>query len=368
MTGTANTTNTTKLYQSIHAQPGAIQALLHDWVGPTQAAEQLFTKKRIFLSGIGTSYHAAQVGEYLFRFVGVDAWAVRSFELVHYPRLLHSDDAVIVISHRGSKLQGTLALQRTQEAGIFTLGITGKSSKMQGANMIIETVEQDPSSTHSISYTSALTRIGQIAIRLGTLAGRNEQAHRLQQELERIPELIQAMLASEEQIQIIAQDAIAQQRRIYFVGAGPNAPTATEGALKAKESAYITAEGFELEQAIHGPQTAFEPGDLVIPISVKGPAQNRLGDFLLAQSEIGTHVWLIGEVPTAETAALFAQANWSRFALTNDEDLLEELTPLLAVVPLQLLSDFLAAARGTNADSFRLEHEAYKRAGARFQL
>jgi glutamine---fructose-6-phosphate transaminase (isomerizing) len=359
---------TTGLYRSIHAQPQAVRELLADWELPTQAAERLARTGRIFLAGIGTSFHAATVGEYLLRLAGADAWALRSFEFVTYPRPLRGDDGVIVVSHRGSKLYGDRAVQRAVEAGVLTVGITGKNSKMQGADIRIETVEQDPSSTHSISYTGALTRLAQIATRLAALKGNGEQAERLEQGLAQVPALMEHMLAREGEVQRIAQEAVAQQRRIYFVGAGPNAVTAPEGALKAKEAAYVTAEGFELEQAIHGPQVAFEREDLLIPISVKGPAQARVADFLLALSEIGSRVWLIGEAPDTQTAELFGRDGGTRFAVCDGVDLPEELTPMVTVLPVQLLAEFLAAARGTNADSFRTDHELYKRAGTRFQI
>jgi len=130
----------------------------------------------------------------------------------------------------------------------------------------------------------------------------------------------------------------------------------------------VTTEGFELEQAIHGPQVAFEVDDLLIPISVNGAARSRMADFLLALSEIGSQVWLIGKAPTPETAGLFSRQGWSRFAVCDGVDLPEELTPLLTVLPVQLLADFLATARETNADSFRKDQEAYDNAGSRFQI
>lgn len=356
------------LYRSIHAQPEAIRSLLADWDGPTQAAERLAKSGRILLSGIGTSFHAATVGEYLLRLAGADAWAVRSFEFVHYPRPLRADDGVIIISHRGSKLHGNLAVQRAVEAGVTTVGITGKNSKMHGPGTIIETVEQEVSATHSISYTATLTRLGQIAARLAALHGLTEQAQRIEEGLARIPALIEDMLAREDAIRQIAQEAVAQQRRLYFVGAGPNAYTGPEGALKAKEATYVTAEGFELEQAIHGPQVAFETEDVVIPISVQGGAQTRMTDFLLALSEIGSRVWLVGDMPDKATSEAFSREGWSRFSIGDYTNLPEELTPMLTVVPLQLLADFLATARGTNADSFRADVATYKRAGERFRI
>src|SRR5258706_1820748 len=359
---------TTGLYRSIHAQPQAVRELVADWQGPAQAAEKLAHVQRIFIAGIGTSFHAATVGEYLLRLAGADAWSVRSFEFVHYPRPLRANDGVIIVSHRGSKLHGNLAVQHALEARVPTIGITGKNSKMQGPDVVIETVEQDPSSTHSISYVSALTRLAQIAVRLAVLLGHPEPAQRLEQGLAQLPALMENILAREDEIRAIAQEAVAQQRRIYFIGAGPNAVTAPEGALKAKEAAYVTTEGFELEQAIHGPQVAFEREDLIIPISVKGPAQERMADFLLALSEIGSRVWLIGEAPSSETADFLSREHWRRFAICDNADLPEELTPFLAALPVQLLADFLAAARGTNADIFRADNEVYKRANGRFRL
>jgi len=360
--------STTGLYSSIHAQPQAVRELLANWVGPAQAAARLARTNRILLAGIGTSFHAATVGEYLLRLAGADAWALRSFEFVNYPRPLRTDDGVIVISHRGSKLHGNLAVERAMEAKVSTIGITGKNSKMQGPDIVIETVEQDPSSTHSISYIGALTRLSQIAARLAALLGHTKQAQRLEQGLAQIPSLMENILAREDEVRSIAREAVAASRRIYFIGAGPNAVTATEGALKAKEAAYVTTEGFELEQAIHGPQVAFETADLLIPINVKGHGQARMADFLLAMSEIGSRTWLIGEIPAVQAEELFKHEGWSRFAISDGADLPEELTPLLAALPVQLLAEFLAAARGTNADSFRADQEAYKRAGLRFRI
>src|SRR5438874_10084271 len=123
--------STTGLYRSIHAQPEAVRTLLADWDGPTRAAEKLADRQRIFLAGIGTSYHATVVGEYLLRLAGADAWALRSFEFVNYPRPLRTDDGVIVISHRGSKLHGNLAVQRAMEATVTTSWLTGMNSMIQ---------------------------------------------------------------------------------------------------------------------------------------------------------------------------------------------------------------------------------------------
>lgn len=362
------TETSTKLYQSIHAQPEAVRLLLADEASIAQIAERLHNAGRIFLTGIGTSFHAAIVGEYLLRLAGAEAWAVRSFEFVNYPRPLRQNDCVIVISHRGSKQYSAQAIERAVAAGVFTVGITGKGSKMQGAGAVLETVAQDPSSAHSISYIGALTRLGQLAVYLATPGGHAALSRQLAQELARIPTFMESILQREDEVRAVAQEAVRRQRRIYFIGAGPNAATAPEGALKAKESAYVTAEGFELEQALHGPLVAFEQNDLIVPICVPGAAQRRMADLLRALKELETAVWLLGEAPDAESATFFPAPHRARFTLTGEETLLEALTPMLAALPVQLLANFLAETRGTNADSFRLDQPAYQRANARFSL
>ncbi len=176
------------------------------------------------------------------------------------------------------------------------------------------------------------------------------------------------MLAREDEVRQVANEAAAHERRLFFMGAGPNAVSGPEGALKAKEAAYVTAEGFELEQAIHGPQVSFEKRGPDDPGLRARPGTIAHGRSAAGIARNWARVWLVGEAPSAETAALFDGDRWKLFAIRYHADLPEELTPMLTVVPLQLLADFLATARGTNADSFRADQEAYKNAGLRFKL
>lgn len=355
----------TALYHSIHIQPSVMRELLVDWDGPTEAARQLNSQGRILLTGTGTSYHAAVIGEYFFRRAGLDAWAIPSYEFVTYPRPLRSDDGVIVISHRGSKIYGISSIQRAKQAGVQTIGITGADSQMRDVNLMLETTGQEKSSTHSVSFIGAITRLAQIASRLSSLRSSNQAERNLAEGLGLIPAYIEQIFLHEDTLRGIAQNVIARNRRVFYVGAGPNAPIAKEGALKAMEASYITAEGYELEQVIHGPFVSFEPGDLVVVLSVKGPSQQRIADFLHALNEIGTHVLLLGVVPL-DDVRLFSQEGWTHIDL--DLNVIEELTPFLTVVPLQLLADFYAATRGVDADSFRRDQEIYKRAGSTFSL
>ena len=233
---------------------------------------------------------------------------------------------------------------------------------MRDADLFVRTAEHVLSPASSISYVGALTRLAQIAIRLAILRGHTDNAERLERGLVQLPVLMENILAREERIREVAHEAVQHRRRIYFVGAGPNAAIAFEGAIKVKETSYMTTEGFELEQCIQAPQIAFEAEDLIVTISAKGPMQIRMVDFLFAIGEIGSHVLLVGEPPDVTTHKLFSREGWEQFKIFESSDLPEELTPLLTVLPIQLLANFLAIARGIDADSFRDDDEAHARA------
>src|SRR5258708_18080958 len=108
---------------------------------------------------------------------------------------------------------------------------------MQGADIIIETVEQDPSSAHSVSYMGALVRLSQIAGRLAALMGHTGQAEQLEIGLAQLPALMEDILSREDEVRQIAQEAIANSRRLYFIRAGTYAVTQPEGALNVTEAA-----------------------------------------------------------------------------------------------------------------------------------
>ncbi|HUE67154.1 MAG TPA: hypothetical protein VMP38_03150, partial [Candidatus Acidoferrum sp.] len=90
------------LKATLEGQPAELKRLLAD-DSAARAADRLRGCKRIFLAGTGTSYHGALAGQFILRSVGLDAWAVRAFELANYPPALRPDDGLILLSHRGSK-------------------------------------------------------------------------------------------------------------------------------------------------------------------------------------------------------------------------------------------------------------------------
>lgn len=341
------------LYAMIHSQPEVIAAALAAAEAPAeQAAAILAAASRVFLAGTGTNSHAAVVGEHLLRAAAVDAFATTNFDFVTYPRPLRPDDAVVVLSQTGTTRYSAGAVGRATELGVPVIGITGLGSPMPDVTERLEIAPKELSDTYTQSYTAALAVLALISVKIGEAAEVDMTGLR-----EALPELPGAVTSILEREQDLWPEAVAlsQHRRLILAGAGPNAVTAREGALKIKESSYLTAEGFELETMLHGGLQAVEAGDLAIVIAADGPALGRTIDAIRALDTIGLSTLVIADervidrLPKLDALRIFPYA-----------PVPEPLSPLLATIPLQLLAAFTAFLLGTNPDNFRFDEACYR--------
>ncbi len=346
------------MYESIYAQPGAIRLVLRSNAEVLKAAAaELGTMERVFLSGIGTSWHACLVGELLLSRIGGlghRARAFHSFEFKNYWPDPDPKTGVIVVSHRGTKRFSLEALQKAKAAGGVGVAITGRGSGegLRIADYILTTVEQESSAAHTISYTTALALLAALAAGLG---GDEAVAHAL----EAIPDQMALLLGQEAWEELAAR--FSDRRRYYFIGGGPNTATAYEAALKMNEANYTTAVGLHCEQVLHGPWAAIEASDVIFLIAPPGPSYERCLALARAAKEIETPVVGLVEEGDGELAALCAET----IALPA---LPELLTPMLAAVPLQLFTYHLALLRGTNPDTMRGDQPAHGRGRAAYSL
>jgi glucosamine--fructose-6-phosphate aminotransferase (isomerizing) len=349
------------LYRTIQSQPAVVRAVLEGAPAEAgRAAEALAGAVRVFLTGTGTSSHAAVVGEHLLRLAGKDAYATTAFDFAVYPRPLRATDALVAISHRGTKRYGAQAIARAVAAGVPVVGLTGQGSPMEGPSVVIQTAPPETSATHTASYLGNLTALALIAAHVGARTGADVAA--LRAALVTLPESMAALLAREAEIEPVAR-ALAERGRMILIGAGPNAVTAREGALKVKESSYLVAEGFAVETALHGGLQSLEAGDVAVVIAAEGPALPRLVDAVRALRLIGARVLVVADeravpsIPSDEATTVFSYPAVP-----------EPLSPLLATVPLQLLASRTADLRGTDPDSFRADNPVYRAANASYTL
>jgi glucosamine--fructose-6-phosphate aminotransferase (isomerizing) len=345
------------MHDAILRQPQVMAEMLrrHD-AGAREVAATLAQKRRLHLVGIGTSWHAALVAHHWFQQLapeGPEAHAWHSFEFCAYPPPLGRDDAVIVISHRGTKTYSFQALELAQSRGAYTVAITATNPgpRIQVADAHLTTVEQERSAAFTVSYTAALTVLALLALALAL--GRQASdatrdangAARLREQLEAVPAAVAQVLAGETAIQETAR-RFQDCQRFISVGWGPNTGNAYEVALKLKETSAVDSEGIQVEQLLHGPFCSVDPRCLLTLIAPPGPGSQRAEDIARAASAAGAPVWGLVQQGDSRLAELCSAS----FPLPAVPEIW---SPLVYIIPLQLFTYHLALARGAHPDLFQ---------------
>jgi glucosamine--fructose-6-phosphate aminotransferase (isomerizing) len=345
------------MHDAIYAQPGALRLVTRgNEAALDGASERLRGMERVLLSGIGTSWHATLVGELLFAHLGRlghRARAFHSFELKSYWPDFDTKTGVVVVSHRGTKRYSREALEKAKATGGVGVVITGKGhDHLAAADYTLRTVEQEHSAAHTISFTCAMTLLAALAARIGRDDG-------IRQELDALPDQLALLLGQESWDDLAAK--FADRRCYYFVGGGPNTATAYEAALKMNEANHTVALGYNCEQLLHGPWAALDPRDAVFVIAPPGPSYERCLTVARAAKEVGAPVIALVQEGDKDIAPLAAET----IALPVIHELL---SPILAVVPLQLFTYHTALMRGVNPDTMRGDQPAHGRARSTMSL
>ena len=349
------------LYDAIHQQPSLVRRMISERADlVAQAARAAAEKDRLWIVGIGSSLYTAEIAEYFFRHLTggrADIRVGQSFEFVFYPPALSERDAVIILSHTGITKCTVDALEFARRAGAFTICISGENEgeAMRSANFLIPTCEQEISFAYTKSLTSALVRLALFSIVFADARG--EKHPGAKKSLDGIPDLMQQALSLEARMKDLA-GKIAERRRIVLMGAGPNWPVGREIALKIKETSFAPAEGEQTEQLRHGPFSEIDERVTLIALLAGGPADERTRMIIRAAGETGAHRTVF-HVPAARPDDSALESANDGFAIPAVE---EWLSPFVFLVPLQLLTYFLALARGTNPDHGRLDQPPHARA------
>ena len=295
---------------AIWSQPEELARLAAD-VAPAAEAARRIRGMEVLLVGIGTSWHAAHHGAWLFREAGVHANAAHAADLADYGWTPRAGEAVIVLSHTAGTGYSKAVLERALERGATTVQVSGI-----GAGADLETVAAEKSYAYTASHTGALMRLAQLATQLGAELG----------ELGEISDAVARVLDWPPAVTEVPE------RLIELTGAGPNGWTAQEGALKIREAAYVAAEGLSAEQFFHGPSVALDERDTFVVLDGGGPMQRR-----------------------TEAIASAVAVGGARRVTVSERDLGESLSIFPLTVAVQLIALAYSEALGTNPDRFRYD-------------
>ena len=270
--------------ETMWRQPEDLGRVLGD-PGPAERAAERIRGRRVLLSGTGTSWHAVNHGAALLRHAGVEAWAVQADESAIHGPGAEAGDALLLLSHRGTKTYTSEVLERAKAAGAETVQISAIGAP--GAD--IETSVPETTAAFTSSHLCAVMRVAQIARALGAKL-----------DLESVPGAVAAELADD------TLDVPPPARLLQYVGSGTNAWTAAEGALKIRETAYVAAAGYSMEYLLHGPSVAVGTGDALVVLDGGGEASARLGVVADTIAGHGALVYRFRRDALGEPLSLFA--------------------------------------------------------------
>uniref|UniRef100_A0A455SSV4 Glutamine--fructose-6-phosphate aminotransferase [isomerizing] n=1 Tax=Thermosporothrix sp. COM3 TaxID=2490863 RepID=A0A455SSV4_9CHLR len=333
------------LDEQIASQPAAVQAVLQRLASQSKLLDP---DRPLILVGIGTSYHACRVAAYWVDALSQGKQYARVYSAHEFALSIpvSAEDQVVVVSHRGTKTYPLKALERARQAGAYTIIVTSEETPPPpSVDLILPTCPGERSSTHTVSYLSALAV-------LATLVTHYTNATKTSwySALQRIPEAIEQTLQFPAPVTVAEQ--LAHCYPILVAGYGIDAITAEEAALKLKEGTYIWAEGFELENVLHGPPAAFHEKLGALCITSALDDGGRMQELYHEVKELGGTAFTCG---TQEADLLFAPVE-------------QLLRPFVAVVPLQRLVAEIARIRQSNPDTIHIDMEPWKTAMGRVTL
>lgn len=319
--------------------------------GLTEYINRLVSADRMVIVACGTSWHAGLVAEYVFEELArIPVEVEYASEFRYRNPIIRENDVVIAISQSGETADTLAAIELAKSKGAIIFGI---------CNVVGSSI---PRATHAGAYIHAGPEIGvastkaftgqitvlmmmalMIAHRKGTIP---ESAYReILVELETIPQKIEQILLQNEQIKHIAR-IYKDSSNFLYLGRGYNFPVALEGALKLKEISYIHAEGYPAAEMKHGPIALIDEEMPVVFIATDDSSYEKIVSNI---QEVKARKGRVIAIVTEGDTLIKKMADFT----IEIPATYEALTPLLSVIPLQLLSYHIAVMRGCNVDQPR---------------
>ena len=349
------------MLKEIHEQPKAVSDTLRGRLLVHQGKikinslnehkEKFLNAKRIIIVACGTSWHAGLVGEYLFEyFIRIPVEVEYASEFRYRDPIIEKDDIVICISQSGETADTLAAIKIAKEKGAFIYGIcnvVGSSISRETHSGIYTHAGPEIGVASTKAFSTQITILTLIALKLAEIKKtiKHEKLLAYQKELSKIPEKIKQIIKSAPEIEAIAKDYSDSQNCIYL-GRGYNFPVALEGALKLKEISYIHAEGYPAAEMKHGPIALIDKN---MPVIVIAPRKTNYEKVLSNIQEIKSRDGKIVAIVSEGDETVAGIANH----VIEIPNVPECLTPILATIPLQLLSYYIAIIRGCDVDQPR---------------
>ena len=339
------------MLKEIHEQPEVTKNTLDSVIDEktgffrkiTFDKEMLSNINRIYLVGCGTAYHAGLSGKMAIETLArIPVETDVASEFRYRNPIIDSNTLVIVISQSGETADTLEAVRKWKGKAAAVIGITnviGSSVSRECDKVFYTRAGAEISVASTKAYVAQLTLLYLVAIEMAYTKGEltEEQAKEYISKLYELPNAIESILDTEESISALAQ-GLKDEQSLIFLGRDYDYPVALEGALKVKEITYINCTGYAAGELKHGPIALVEKGTKIIAVCGSMRIEEKTHSNLREVTTRGAEVYCVSSKEHKE---------FTNIMIPETIDLF---TPILTVVPLQLLSYYIAKHKGLNVD------------------
>jgi glucosamine--fructose-6-phosphate aminotransferase (isomerizing) len=349
------------MMKEIYEQPRSIRDCLRGRIYPDSGVVQLggikeYVEKlknidRIIIVACGTSWHAGLVGEYLIEeYARVPVEVEYASEFRYRNPIISEKDLVIAISQSGETADTMAAIELAKEKGATIFGVcnvVGASIPRASHAGVYTHAGPEIGVASTKAFTAQVTALTLMAFYIAQQRGKitESKLREYLTQLNEIPNLVEQALKANDQIKEIAAK-FKDSTNCLFLGRGSSFPVALEGALKLKEISYIHAEGYPAAEMKHGPIALIDADMPVVFIATKHSSYEKVVSNIQEVKARGGRV--IAIVTEGDTTVRDMAEYVIEIPQTH-----EAFVPLLATIPLQLLSYHIAVMRGCNVDQPR---------------
>lgn len=349
------------MLKEIHEQPSAIRKTIEGRVEAEShkihfdelnlTDEEIRKINRVVFTACGTSWHAGLVGEYLFeQFAKISAEVEYAAEFRYRQPILDENTLVIAITQSGETADtlGAVWEAKSQNAKVISIcNVVGSSIARESHGVVYTNAGPEIGVASTKAFTTQLTVIYLLAILFGKRRGviSEAEAIKLINDLIEIPAKLEETLFQEPAVEKIA-DKFHKATNAMYLGRGKGFPIALEGALKLKEVSYIHAEGYPAAEMKHGPIALIDQNMPVVVLALSGRRYEKiLGNI----EEVKARGGIVIAIASEKDNLITEKADEIIYIPRTSESL----SPILAVVPLQLLAYYIAVKRGCHIDQPR---------------
>jgi glucosamine--fructose-6-phosphate aminotransferase (isomerizing) len=349
------------MLKEIYEQPRAIHDTFRGRVLPDHSGimlgglhnvlESIAQSERIIIVACGTSWHAGLLGEYIFEeYTRIPVEVEYASEFRYRDPIIKKGDIVIAISQSGETADTLAAVKLAKEKGAMVLGIcnvVGSSIPRETNAGVYTHAGPEIGVASTKAFTTQVTVLAMMAFEIGFLKGiiSSEDYRKLIDELSILPEKIEKSLSVNEKALEIAT-IYQQTKNALYLGRGYLFPVALEGALKLKEISYVHAEGYPAAEMKHGPIALIDENMPVVVVATKDDTYEKIVSNI---QEIKARKGIVIAIVTEGDEIIRKMADY----VLEVPETIPAFSPVLAVIPLQLLSYHIAVLRGCNVDQPR---------------